>query len=698
MINIRPEVLEQIQKYIKDVPEQARARTKNDELYEQFLSLYPKEKILHLSMDEYCTGNTKHYPNNFSNWIENGLKKCLGGYAGRGASPHLIYKAKDTDNIIKVPPLDMLTDEQALSDVLKLHDLIINSDTTQDISWLADDELLQSKLGFDFPIVMPDTRKLRVLCAYHPNTVANIFSKKDMVDILFYLTTESISSSENAIFLSQKLKDCWISIKEKLSLYDELSIHGFIMFFYHYYKNDDQSSEASIETESAMKIKSLQNNKPLNQILYGPPGTGKTYKIQQIAKKYVEENFNEDAYLANIVKNISWLDVIIYAVLDIEKPCKLAEILKNRFYKAKLGNGKVNSAHIDQVLVTRAIRNPTNLDRNESTYPRREPLIFDRNMNNEWFIVDSEKEQITEYIAEYTNIIQQINNPLSLSGTESQNRYEIVTFHQSFSYEDFVEGIRAETTEDKQIKYEIKSGIFKEICDKARKEPNKKFAIFIDEINRGNIANIFGELITLIEPDKRQGCTNEMSITLPYSKQIFSVPKNLDIYGTMNTSDHSLTKLDLALRRRFEFVELLPVYQRLEEIEVHNVNIGDMLKIMNDRIEVLLGRDYLIGHSYFLPLKDAEDKEEMLSDIFKNKIIPLLQEYFFEDWERIQWVLNDQNKSQQYQFVHLLSEIKKDDIERLFKKVDGLALTDRRYQINKDAFEKAEAYSKILAE
>ena len=189
-----------------------------------------------------------------------------------------------------------------------------------------------------------------------------------------------------------------------------------------------------------------------------------------------------------------------------------------------------------------------------------------------------------------------------------------------------------------------------------------------------------------------------MSITLPYSKQIFSVPKNLDIYGTMNTSDHSLTKLDLALRRRFEFVELLPVYQRLEEIEVHNVNIGDMLKIMNDRIEVLLGRDYLIGHSYFLPLKDAEDKEEMLSDIFKNKIIPLLQEYFFEDWERIQWVLNDQNKSQQYQFVHLLSEIKKDDIERLFKKVDGLALTDRRYQINKDAFEKAEAYSKILAE
>lgn len=270
---------------------------------------------------------------------------------------------------------------------------------------------------------------------------------------------------------------------------------------------------------------------------------------------------------------------------------------------------------------------------------------------------------------------------------------EIVTFHQSFSYEDFVEGIRASTNNDNgQIHYSIEDGIFKKICDKARKEPNKKFAIFIDEINRGNIANIFGELITLIEPDKRQGCKNELSVRLPYSKNPFSVPNNVDIYGTMNTSDHSLTKLDLALRRRFEFVELLPNYKILKDIEVHGVNIGEMLESMNERIEILLGRDYLIGHSYFLELQDlAEDKQqEKLASIFQNKILPLLQEYFFEDWERIQWVLNDQNKEQAYQFIHLLSETRKNDLSRLFGNLQNMnQVPDRRYQINEDAFKKS---------
>lgn len=454
-----------------------------------------------------------------------------------------------------------------------------------------------------------------------------------------------------------------------------------------------------VEVENK-KIK--MNVSTLNQILYGPPGTGKTYKIQQIAKDYIDVEFNKEFYLEDLVKNISWLDVVIYAVLDIGKPCKLADILKNRFHTAKWSKKSLdNAAHIDQVLVTRSIQNPTNLNRNENVYPRREPLIFDRNFNNEWFIVESEKTKIEDQLQDYQNIIDQLNNPTQLNDIESQKRYEIVTFHQSFSYEDFVEGIRASTNENGQIQYSIEDGIFKRICDKARKEPNKKFAIFIDEINRGNIANIFGELITLIEPDKRQGCENELSITLPYSKELFSVPNNLDIYGTMNTSDHSLTKLDLALRRRFKFVELLPNYKLLEEIKVYGVNIGKMLKTMNERIEILLGRDYLIGHSYFLELQDlAEDKQqEKLASIFQHKIIPLLQEYFFEDWERIQWVLNDQNKEQAYQFIHLLSETRKNDLSRLFGNVQNMnQVPDRRYQINEDAFKQAEAYSQILAE
>ena len=167
----------------------------------------------------------------------------------------------------------------------------------------------------------------------------------------------------------------------------------------------------------------------------------------------------------------------------------------------------------------------------------------------------------------------------------------------------------------------------------------------------------------------------------------------------MNTSDHSLTKLDLALRRRFEFEELLPNYGLLEDIKVHNVNISEMLKIMNARIEVLLGRDYLIGHSYFLPLKEADNPERLLANIFKNKIIPLLQEYFFEDWERIQWVLNDHNKVPEYQFIQLLDQIKNDDLAGLFKNVRDIQhISDRRYRINHKAFGQMEAYFKIIAE
>lgn len=236
-------------------------------------------------------------------------------------------------------------------------------------------------------------------------------------------------------------------------------------------------------------------------------------------------------------------------------------------------------------------------------------------------------------------------------------------------------------------------------------DKSKNYVLIIDEINRGNIANIFGELITLLEPSKRAGNDDACSVTLPYSKESFSVPNNLYVIGTMNTSDHSLTKLDLALRRRFEFVELLPDYGLLNDIEVHDVNIGEMLKIMNERIEILLGRDHLIGHSYFLPLENAENREDMLSDIFKNKIIPLLQEYFFEDWERIQWVLNDQNKKdKRFQFVNLMKNNgDKDYLTKLFGNLSEFNhIPDRRYQINNgedgkpNAFNQAEAYQQII--
>ena len=172
----------------------------------------------------------------------------------------------------------------------------------------------------------------------------------------------------------------------------------------------------------------------------------------------------------------------------------------------------------------------------------------------------------------------------------------------------------------------------------------------------------------------------------------------------MNTSDHSLTGIDIALRRRFEFEELLPDSSLLSEITVFDISLDELLNTLNSRIEVLLGRDYLIGHSYFLPLKDVVDekeREKLLALIFENQIIPLLQSYFYEDWERIQWVLNDQSKEYEDQFIQLFAQNpdnSKNQLINLFPNVSGIEsqIVDRRYTINKDAFAKADAYQNIL--
>ena len=218
----------------------------------------------------------------------------------------------------------------------------------------------------------------------------------------------------------------------------------------------------------------------------------------------------------------------------------------------------------------------------------------------------------------------------------------------------------------------------------------KKYVFIIDEINRGNISKIFGELITLIEDTKRLGRPEETTAVLPYSGKPFGVPDNVYILGTMNTADRSIAQIDTALRRRFSFVEMMPDTTVLEGIEVEGVNIADMLDIINRRIEVLYDREHTIGHAFFTGLR-AEPTIEKLATIFKKSIIPLLQEYFYEDYKKIRLVLGDNRKSEDAQFIIE----KAHDYAALFGDADVGLDEGCRYEINKNAFNNIEAYRSI---
>lgn len=309
---------------------------------------------------------------------------------------------------------------------------------------------------------------------------------------------------------------------------------------------------------------------------------------------------------------------------------------------------------------------------------------------------------------------------------EQEGRIGFATFHQSYGYEDFIEGIRPVLDKEKtdaqnqseeqkseksrNLEYTMEAGVFKAFCEKAEKS-KKPYVFIIDEINRGNISRIFGELITLIEESKRKGEADERSVILPYSGLPFSVPSNVYIIGTMNTADRSIALLDTALRRRFSFVEMMPDTEVLKDIKIEvpempdtvdkkagksTIDIQKLLEIINQRIEVLYDREHTIGHAYFCGLKKTATLDG-LKNVFKKSVLPLLQEYFFDDYEKIAMVLGDnQKRNRNYKFI---VEDNGKDIHTLFGKeleTDMLDMLQRKkYMINEKAFDYAESYIQI---
>ncbi|MCG6557689.1 EVE domain-containing protein [Ruegeria sp. 1NDH52C] len=271
------------------------------------------------------------------------------------------------------------------------------------------------------------------------------------------------------------------------------------------------------------------------------------------------------------------------------------------------------------------------------------------------------------------------NDYLPRYQNEATDRFEFVTFHQSYAYEDFVEGIRP-VTENGAVTYEVRPGVLKRLCDRARRSPDKRFALFIDEINRGNVAKVFGELITLVEVDKRiridasgnrSASCKGLEVTLPYSGERFGVPANVDVIGTMNTADRSIALLDSALRRRFRFEELTPKPELLESIDDGEGNVIDLrqlLQAMNARLSRLLHRDQTLGHSYFYHVKSFDE----LRRVFAREILPFLQEAFYDDWRQIRYVLADQAVEEELQLVRARTQ----SAAVLFPKADPSEIGD----------------------
>ena len=377
---------------------------------------------------------------------------------------------------------------------------------------------------------------------------------------------------------------------------------------------------------------------PTNTILYGPPGTGKTYNTINEALKIIDNDFLEKNIDNRAVLNERFRSLRFnpatgegqIAFITFHQSLSYEDFIEGIKPKKNDGEESISYEVCDGLFKSIAIK----------ASDKKVVVSFDEIYQK--FISDvMEQETFSlETPVQKKPFDVRINgsgNCVAIPQTETATQM-VVTKKMISDF--LVDG----TVRDwKPYLSSIAEHIKTNYEYKVDREDNadKPYIIIIDEINRGNISQIFGELITLIEPDKRKGQAEEIEVILPYSEERFSVPSNLHIIGTMNTADRSVEALDTALRRRFSFMEMNPQPTLLsnEEFRCQGIDLEAMLKAINGRIEKLLDKDYCIGHSYFMTIKNKQEPLEELKLIFQNKIMPLLQEYFYGDWGKIRLIV-----------------------------------------------------------
>lgn len=674
-------------------------------LWDEFLATWPLDRIETMTLPEYVSTQDK---TTFTYWLETRTQP-LANIKGSPSPKFGIYKRnsdpKDRSGMIHGDEYSWwekfgATEQEAFEKIRNEIIKVIKAARDGDVKSIDKVELA--------PIY-----KWKIAFMYQDQNapcIINIFAKDKLVEL-----TGLPSSSGYPELYHSLMQDY------SVALHDNIAEYGRVCWS----RLDNEKTESvdPMDGDDSNNTEERMNLAPLNQILYGPPGTGKTYHTIEAAVKAAEPSFSWDsreelkAEYDRLVSDKRIRFVTFHQSYGYEEFVEGLRAVSNQDNQIEYLIQSGIFKQICQDATASAMNQPATLKPNAKIWKlsidgvkssRVRDYCFENNLAaigwGDTGDMSSEERSAEEQdyfeslgalakssIMEFSNRMAEGDIVVCVKGQWSIQAVGVVSGEYQFR-EEGVEGRSGfchvipvdwlatgldvnlyelndntrltlktcyELTRFTPIElYEVldKSGVKLNRGEQAESK-KQNYVLIIDEINRGNISKVFGELITLIEPSKRKGQDEALELALPYSGKPFSVPDNLYIIGTMNTADRSLAMMDTALRRRFDFVEMMPNPTVLRGAVVEGINLETLLKTLNERIEILYDREHTLGHAFFMPVKALldENKEEeafaKLVSVFQNKVIPLLQEYFFEDWHKIRLVLGDNQRGERFQFI-----------------------------------------------
>lgn len=670
-----------------------------------FTNRFPITRLMNLPIEEYVL-QKDNYPNKYHDtfvyWLER--KKGIGGGIGGGnSSKFYIYMDKTGEYCVGYGNKKRYISGEELS--FQYRELI--SKIAKAIK-LAKDEKISEIRGLDIPIW--NMVLLKILSIYVPEKFIDIYSSKVLIPLVETLKLHVEAIPENIIEINYLTKKKLLSMPEfkgwsnaKLSNFIWENMQERKPVYWALGHNYDRNLDVLDMLLKKNKISIGYFDEDLSDVI----GDKQELKLYMESNNCDKNSIKSLCYFSDIKKD----DIVILKSSYTEGTDKkttvfevsaMARVTEDAELGYEYDEELIHTLPVEWISKDKKIIRGINYLKTITPIKNKDILNIILNQENEKTKLINENDDLNE---DLKNIIlygppgtgktyNVINKALGIVDPEgyseisdTNNREEILkryknygdrgqiqfcTFHQSYGYEEFVEGLKSDgngnfVTEDgilKRIAYsaayealkdEYKNGeqTYEEKKEKVMKYMNKekafkeasKYVLIIDEINRGNISKIFGELITLLEEDKRIGTTNQTNVFLPYTKEMFCLPNNLYIIGTMNTSDKSIALIDSALRRRFSFDEIMPDPEILDEVD--GIELDKLLTVINDRVEFLCDRDHLIGHAYFANAKTSFD----VIDIMTKKLVPLLQEYFYNDNEKVGMVLGGIGTSSRDKYI-----------------------------------------------